>query len=847
MSTAPYSQHEEKVDNIADELHAVKSSESSTDVKSATSLPVSQAIGNFSLIKATFALMQSNQQLLIGRKQLKSGRQETNKLVRLMQKVLHLREQLEHRADPYFKPTPHSSHGYDDMNVIRSLIRQSRKQLGTVTEALVTDFATLPLDIRKSISKNSRSLAETLMLGVAGHPKNQIELMRRLLRGKRWETIESFRRALTDQQSPKLTRSGLIRYSLHLFVVIHGKQFATRALTNVMSRVIRESLTGLELKSEFVDTNVELVKWTSAFLKAICSAFTTFPFPRAVKDGVIDQLLDCPGKGEGKGETTDRLAVEWVLCHWLLQVILQPATYSMHFPEHVTPAAKQNFVAIGSYLMKIFQSYLLEKNSEGSNSPKRTIQLLEQYRSDLDDGCRIFCRRSSSSILEDEGFLQHDFPFVVAHADVVALQELWAHLGYKPGTRPLRAMATRKFVCFDFEDSEENEVFQWNLPKDQFSQCFALKRIMSLLKDDIIDCGENADLDLSGIFNMLLDRPLQEIDKLHLKQFIFNDKGDISAMLRILHQQELRVSTNLSKSMDFSQEVELAVHTKSYSDYLNNQIGDLEREIQNVQIIELAQKVEIKNLTRILAGDTPVACSGKTQLAKDIFVCRSCSYMINQRRNKIINFLNSTVIQGLETKYPHFPALEYSDSYVGNSLLDVCVSQLVSSSFWLTCEQEDSAFLATARKLTSYFKTYQQFFTYQFPKVTRRKDVDEGILERVVQELTQGFKYKCITKRIASLRKCRRWLIKSLAFYPDSSSDDYLPLLCWCLCRAAPRNMCSGMHMLRVATQRKKQEKWFADLSVAMKVLLSLSEIKDRDENLDSHSPLIPPSTPPTE
>jgi len=188
----------------------------------------------------------------------------------------------------------------------------------------------------------------------------------------------------------------------------------------------------------------------------------------------------------------------------------------------------------------------------------------------------------------------------------------------------------------------------------------------------------------------------------------------------------------------------------------------------------------------------------------------------------VIVFLNNKGISGLETRTPHFPELDYGNGYVATLIIDSVLRSV--KDFWITTCLEDTNFAGMLRSLNQHFKNYNDFYHLQFPK--RRRIVSPGpkVLEAVVQEFRKTCNYKMVGPRLEALRASREYLVACLSLCPDASSDDFLPLYCYCLMRACVPHFLATLHMIKVVSQRRSQEKWFLDCCVAVKHLKSLYE-----------------------
>merc|ERR1711879_896451 len=145
---------------------------------------------------------------------------------------------------------------------------------------------------------------------------------------------------------------------------------------------------------------------------------------------------------------------------------------------------------------------------------------------------------------------------------------------------------------------------------------------------------------------------------------------------------------------------------------------------------------------------------------------------------------NDKGISGLKTRTPYFPELDYADSYVATLIIDSVLRSVAD--FWVICQSEDNRFYKTVRRLNSYFKSYEDFYRFQFPKLAAKQIISPGseVLSAVTAMFKRFAQFTIVEKRLDALRNCRKLLVACLSLFTNSSSEDYLPMFSYCLMRA---------------------------------------------------------------
>eukprot|EP00736_Rhodelphis_marinus_P002085 Rmarinus@m.5921 len=217
---------------------------------------------------------------------------------------------------------------------------------------------------------------------------------------------------------------------------------------------------------------------------------------------------------------------------------------------------------------------------------------------------------------------------------------------------------------------------------------------------------------------------------------------------------------------------------------------------------------------------------GAADLEADVFMCPGCLHALSRRMEKV----RDAVGRGLRAsckKHPEYfiPGTHFY-RMAEETLMEVAVTRCYSAMFSLGCES-DATFCAHIDALQVQMPGYYEFYSLLDRKSAKKaKNLvwHEESLLFAMDELMHVTTCHNPREAMASFRSCRSVLSElCTAGEGAASADDCLPMLCYTILRARPKNLLTSLQAVSVFYGEEAfTHRAFVDFCVAVKCLHSI-------------------------
>lgn len=627
-------------------------------------------------------------------------------------------------------------------------------------------------------SDEMQSLAHSIVWNLIDVPWNLYNLVKEML--------------LSNPKADSL--GGMI---LHQMLDQEGHAFIETVLTPTLFEVVRNDSLDLTLGDPGVPN--QLLRVANTCLERVIASKDLLPFPF---QWLVQAFIP---------ENT-RLVSDLLLLHWIVPKFWNPSELVGSWP--LSASSRANFEALATLFLKLASN---SRFSAFEDSMVTVNTFLDEWDPILHKFLESIALQPPQRLCNSSSSIS---PLVFFPRDLNTLiRILKDHVG------PLQSLAKN---CSSFEMDDINAHILLDIGFPDLPDLPSSNKLLQALA--VAPSLPQTELDTATLLSneatrfLMMNKPceaaiLTSIQKLLLRESESSLDEYINEQLKDLE----RISQSSAVKLLVADQ-----HVRQLEEHIKLNIGRLKDTLSQRRM----RKLLLDLLPRIqhFGGQLAIrfkkmkryACAGMSDPSKDVFVCKKCVIMSQKQLEAATIAAEDCSRVSRDGNKPGASPKEMLDFFLDFSYLNLFV--------WCKCEEE--RFSKRLERLSDICNTFQDFA--ELLNITAPLELSDEIIYIVAEQLKALPFLRTPRAKLACLDKSRNVLISILSVFTDGGADDFLPLLCFALLRAAPTYLLSSLNFINVYSAQLRDSKPFLDFCAAVKVLRELRI------PLSDSSPLIP-------